>query len=244
MTVTGQRRAAVAIVAGIACLVALALGAEVVTTVRVFQVPAATVTAMEASNAILPLLSENGTLTVQPHQRRFIVQDRPDVVDRVGEVMNELCASPLSYRIVVELLQASNEPVATAKQAVVDARVRRMFQFASFRRIGMAVFEGAVGEPALGAIGSDFNLSFQPRAIPAAGPTPWGIRDPGSRVHLERLRLLRTRVGSGGVATQQEVLSTSMVLGPSQRVIVGASASEGSEQALVLILEAQAVGEP
>jgi hypothetical protein len=157
--------------------------------------------------------------------------------------MDELSSSPSSYRIVVELLEASNQAVAAGDQTQVDSRVRRMFQFASFQRIGMAVFEGAVGEPARGAVGSGYTVSFRPKSIPAPGRAPWGIRDPGSRVHLERLQLMRTRLGERGVATQQEVLRTSMVLGPRQRVIVGASGSEGAERALVLILEAQAVGE-
>jgi hypothetical protein len=226
-----------------ACLVAVLVGAEVVTTVRVFQVPPAAVTPAEASSAVLPLLSEDGSLTVYPHQRRLVVQDRPEVVGRVADVMERLSGSPSSYRIVVELLEASNDAASGGEPTEVDARVRRMFHFTSFRSIGRAIFEGAVGEPNSGAVGRDFNLSFRPRSIPAPGTTPWGIRDPGSRVHLERLRLLRTRVGSGGVATQQEVLRTSMVLGPRQRVIVGASASEGSDRALVLILEAEKVGE-
>lgn len=221
-----------------------AVATEVMTTVRVFHLRSGRVSVQEATTAVQGLLSENGTMTVQPRQLQLIVQDRPEVVARVAKVLEELERTRDRYRIRVDLLEASNGPVPVAERAEVDARVSRMFRFNAFRRIGTTVFEGEVGQSAVARLGDSYQLGFVTNTLPPSETAPWGIADAGARVHLDRLTLSQTRVAPGGVRSEIEVLRTSVVIGLRQRAIFGASASEGSERALVLILESLPVESP
>jgi hypothetical protein len=233
-------RAVVAVVLTAACLVAATVhSAEVMTTVRVFHLRDNRFSMKEATAAVQPLLSENGTLTVQPYQRQLIVQDRPEVVAKVAALLDKMARSPDRYRIRVELLEATNVPVPAAERAAVDARVSRMFRFGFFRRLGATLFEGEVGQSAVAQLSDSYRVGFVTNNLPSTEDQPFGIADPGSRIHLDRLTLVRTRVDADGVQRQAEVLRTSIALSPRQRAIFGASASEGSDRALVLILEAQ-----
>lgn len=222
----------------------LTLASEVVTTVRVFRLQDARVSIRVAAAAVQSLLSEHGTLTVQPHQSQLIVQDRPEVVERVSSLLDTLTRSRERYRIRAELLEASNTPLAAQDQAPIDARVQRMFRFTSFRRIGATLFEGEVGQSAVAHLGSGYQIGFVTNTLPTSETSPWSFADPGNRIHLDRVTLVHSRVDDRGVQRQTEVLRTSLVLGPGQRTIFGASATEGSDRALVLILEAQSAGEP
>lgn len=220
------------------------LASEVVTTVRVFRLADTPVSIRVAAAAVQPLLSEHGTLTVQPHQSQLIVQDRPEIVDRVAALLDSLNRSHERYRIRAELLEASNAPLAAGEQAPIDARVQRMFHFSSFRRIGVTLFEGEVGQSAVAHLGSGYQVGFVTASLPTPETSPWSFANPGNRIHLDRVTLVHSRVDARGVHRQTEVLRTSLVLGPGQRTIFGASAAEGSDRALVLILEAQPAGEP
>ena len=86
-------------------IVAVALSAadRSSTTVRVFNLKNASV--IEAFTAIEPLLSNDGSVTVQPSRGRITIQDSPEVVGRIASMMAELDRIPGEYRIEVELLE-------------------------------------------------------------------------------------------------------------------------------------------
>jgi hypothetical protein len=73
--------------------------------------------------------------------------------------------------------------------------------------------------------------------LPSPEESPWGIPPAGGRIHLDRLTLTLNPTSSSGSQKPTEVLRTSVVLGPTQRAIFGASASEESDHGLVLIIE-------
>ncbi len=68
--------------------------------------------ASNVSTAIQPLLSENGTVTVQPGKRLVTVRDRADIVDRVGLVIADIDVEPESFRLRVQLLSGFNSEVS------------------------------------------------------------------------------------------------------------------------------------
>jgi len=231
------------LVMGVVCALHGAASAVEMTTVRVFHLADTPVTVREAANAIQPLLSESGSLTVQPHQLRIVVQDKPDVLARVSEVLDRLNRAPERFSLHIELLEASNLPLRREDAADVDDRIRRTFQYTSFRRIGMTLVEGEVGDPALADLGGGYQVRFVPDRLPSPNDFPWGIHPAGARIHIDRLTLTMSPPGVSGEHRPVEVLRTSLVLAPSQRAIFGASASEKSDRALVLILTAQSIGD-
>ncbi len=219
---------------------AAALAQEAQTTVKVYHIRHSSM--VEATTAVLPLLSASGIVTIQPGGDRMTVQDVSEVMERVSSVLAKLDRSPERYRIRAELLAGSSGPPTQGDQVEVADRVRRMFPFTSYRRIGAAVFEGEVGSPAAADLGEGNRLSFQAVSLQPPPDAPWGMADTGNRVQLQELSLARLDERPDGEQTTKEILRTSVFLSPSQEVFIGAGGSEGSAQGLVLILHAESIG--
>ena len=210
------------------------------TTVRVFQIRYRPVT--EVAAAVQTLLSEEGSLTVHPGQSRITVQDRPEVVARAAEMITKMDRSPDRYLIEVVLLQGLPEELPPAQRAPVDARLKRMFPFVSYRRIGATNVDGVIGQPAAADLGEGHRVTFIANSLGISDDTPWGIPDTGNRIHLQLLTLSRVTTDPAGKQRSVEVLKTSVYLSAKQEVFIGAGTSEDSTQGLVLILQANDIG--
>ena len=141
-------------------IVAVALSAadRSSTTVRVFNLKNASV--IEAFTAIEPLLSNDGSVTVQPSRGRITIQDSPEVVGRIASMMAELDRIPGEYRIEVELLEGLDVERAPELAPELDRRLHRMFPFKSYRRAGRTVFQGEFGQPTTASLSRSYRLSF------------------------------------------------------------------------------------
>jgi hypothetical protein len=219
---------------------AATLGASEPTTVRVFQVRYRSVT--EVAAAVQTLLTDEGSLTVHPRQSRITVQDRPEVVVKAAELIARMDRSPDRYLIEVVLLQGVAEELPPGQQASVDARLKRMFPFVAYRRIGTTKCDGVMGEPASADLGEGHRVSFLASSLGISNDMPWGMPNVGNRVHLQWLTLERLTTDQRGEQRSVEVLKTSVFLSEKQEVFIGAGASEDSTQGLVLILQAQEIG--
>lgn len=151
----------------------------------------------EASQAVQPLLSEAGSLTVQPKVRRLSVQDRPEVVERIAEFLAGYDVPPPAFHLRLLLLRASAAPPPKGAESRLEAdllrRLRRMFRYASYVPLGSAEVRGRAGDEVSVALAGGYRVafrsgSFQRVPIPvqrphtvAAGPTPGigrGVRPP------------------------------------------------------------------
>lgn len=229
-----------ALILSFVALAALTAAAASETVVHVFQLRYASV--QEVSAAVQQLLSERGSITVQPRQSRITVQDLPEVVERVAELIGEMDQAPGSYRIQMELLEGTSRPLRAEQQVQVDRRLKGMFKFPSFRQLGTATFEGDLGTPSSAELGDGFRVSFLAESTGFAQDSPWGSPDPGNRIHLRWLTLEQVKVADGGGGETNEVLRTSIFLAPKQKVFIGAGHSEDSKEGLVLIVQAQESG--
>lgn len=236
-----MRRPMLAVVVVALVVTAVAGGAaETETTARVFHLRYVSV--VDATAAVQPLLSEQGSVTMQPKGSRLTVQDRPDVVQRVAAVIESLDRAPIVYRIRVELLEGIRDAAFSSPKIDVPERVKRMFGFDVYRRLGATSFEGEVGTEASAELGTAYRVSMMPEMIGAGVAMPFGTPDLTSRIHLEWLRLDRLpKEGSGGNSV--EVLKTSGFLSTDQEIVIGAAGSENAPTALVLIVRAEKIGE-
>lgn len=222
-------------------LLAVTAWATVETVSRVFTLQHLTVA--EATTAIQPLLSDEGSLTLQPSRSRITVQDSPEVIDRVVDVIEQLDRLPNRFRVRVELLEGGAErPFGAANDVEATERLRMMFKFPSYRSLGSAVLEGDLGSDTQASLGSDYQVSFLAQIPPHSPDSPWGAPDPGDRIQLRGLTLERLRSGAGGEQLSQEFLRTNILLSPNQVVYIGAGSSENSESGLVLIVQVQEPG--
>ena len=227
------------LVLGVAVIVPSLYAGPVPTTVRVFQLRHCSVT--EAAAAVEELLTEDGSLTVQPRKGRITVQDRSDVVERAAEVIATLDHPPGRFLIEVEILEGVQGNLPEHQRADVSDQLLRMFPFNAYRSIGVATFDGVMGEAAEADLGEGYRLSFLAESLGITDDTPYGIPRLGSRIHLEWLALSKGTEGSASRSQPSELFRTSVYLSENQELILGAGASESSKRGLVLILQALSV---
>jgi hypothetical protein len=207
--------------------------------VRVYNLQHATV--LEVFTAIAPVLSGQGSVTIQPVRNRLTIQDTPDVVQRVSTLIAELDGLRGEYRIEVELLEGLESGEYTDLSPELDRRLHRMFPFKTYRKAGRAVFQGELGEPTAASLGRNYRLSFLADAFKVPDSTPWGVAETGDRTQVKWLRLERFVAGPNGQEKMVELIRTTVFLSPRQRMIIGAGSSEDSDSGLVLILTMHSV---
>jgi hypothetical protein len=222
-------------------LFAATIAVAVDTVSRVFTLQHVSVA--EATAAVEPMLSPEGSLTLQPSRSRITVQDNPEVIEQVARVVETLDRLPDHFRVHVELLEGGAEsPFGSAAEVEANERLKKMFKFAAYRRLGGTVVEGELGNEAQAALGSGYKVSFIARLQTVSPDTPWGMPDPGARIHLRGLTLQHMRPSSNGEQVSQEFLRTNILLSPNQKVYIGAGSSEDSKTGLVLIIHAEDAG--
>jgi len=209
---------------------------EAQTTTRVFQIRYASVA--EASNAVQPLLSEYGTLTVHPRRNRITVQDTSEIVGRVAEVLANLDTIPGTYAVRVRLLRATDAEVAPERRVEVDRKVRQMFPSAAFVEVGSTLIEGELKMPVSADIGAVYRVSFVAEPYRAPKDAPFGMPKMGTRYTLRDCTLTQVREKENGEQVTVEVIRTDMSMSPGQQMSIGAGASEDSKNGVVLIVEA------
>ncbi|NOZ94260.1 MAG: hypothetical protein GXP47_05910 [Acidobacteria bacterium] len=217
-------------------------------------------TAGEASDVAQVFLSKAGSVTVHPAQATVTVQDTPRSVRRIGQVLEVFDQPQPRMRVEVRLIEASNLPpeAGDPQSAGLDPRIRKMFHYTRYTTIGQAVLQWDAPGPMEVDLGHRYRLStraaWQQRLGVAATTSSsrdvlqakdlrlaWKLGGPATlrgmlrsqRLVLEELTLTPDRTPNG-----RPLLRTRAVLAPRQQVIIGASPSEGSDRALVLILRA------
>lgn len=223
---------------GLATVVTAASGETVS---RVFRLKHVSVS--DASAAVQPMLSDAGSLTLQPKLSKIVVQDEPAIVEQVAEMIERLDHIPGGYSVQIDLLKGSEPtPYGSVQEVQVEQRVRDLFKVKAFRRLGRLTIEGELGSPAQAELGDTFQISFLARLPEYSDATPWGARDPGERLHLRQLVLERRMVSTDGTLVTEELLRTNVLLSPMQTVYIGAGNSEESKEVLVLIVHAEEFG--
>jgi len=226
--------------------------------VRTFQLKYRT--AAEASDVAQVFLSKTGSVTVHPAQGTVTVQDTPESVRRIAEILDILDQPQPKMRVEVRLIEASNAPPppGAGDPEGIDPGVRRMFHFKTYRTIGRAVLEWDVPGPMEVDLGKRYRLSttasWQQRlGVAPAGPSPgavleakdlriaWKLGGPATirgMLRSQRLVLENLSLARNGPPDGIPLLRTRTVLSPGQRVIIGASPSEESDRALLLVVKA------
>jgi len=223
-------------------IAAAVTAANIETVSRVFRLQHASVS--DASAAIQPMLSEAGSLTLQPKLSRIVVQDQPEIIDRVTEMIEKLDHVPRAFSIRIELLEGGEpKPYGTRDEIDIEDRLRKMFKAEAFHRLGSSTIEGVLGVRARAEIGSSFQVSLLAQLPEYSEYSPWGAPDPGNRLQLRQLVLERKAVAADGTLMTHELLRTNVLISPKQTVYIGAGNSEDSKEVLVLIVHAQEFGE-
>lgn len=205
-----------------------AAGAPPVVVVRVFALKYRA--ADEALPLVRPLLSDAGSVMLEPRTNELTVRDTSASVERVARAVAAYDIPLRGVDVAVTLLKATSDPKAAPAQADVSEEIRgigerlkKLFNVTDFTRLDAVVVRGLEGQRVAYVIGSHYRLQF--------------LIDPsrdGKRLQFKDLSLERVR-RDGGRETYGEILRTSINVGLGQPYILGVGKDEAARGALFLV---------
>ena len=224
-------RVAAAVLAAGALFGALApsaSGAPPVVVVRVFALKHRT--ADEALVLVRPLLSDAGSVMLEPRRNELTVRDTTASVERAAQAIAAYDVPLRGVDVAVTLLKASTDPKAAPDRTDVSEEIRgigerlkKLFHVTDFTRLDSVVMQGFEGQRLAYVIGASYRLQF--------------FLDPsrdGKRLQLKDLSLERVR-REGGKETFGEILHTSINVNVGQPYILGVGKDEAAQGALFLV---------
>lgn len=227
------RAAAAALVAG-ALLAVLVLpappaaGAPPVVVVRVFGLKHRP--ADEALQLVRPVLSDAGSVMLEPKTNELTVRDTSVAVERAAAAIASYDVPLRGVDVAVTLLKATSDPNAPSRAELpaeiraIGERLKKLFNVNDFTRLDAVVVRGTEGQRVAWVIGTNYHLQF--------------LLDPsrdGRRLQFRDLSLERVR-REGGKEVRGEILHTTINVNMGQPYILGVGKDEAAKGALFLVL--------
>ena len=192
-----------------------AAGAPPVVVVRVFALKHRT--ADDALVLVRPLLSEAGSVMLEPRTNELTVRDTAESVDRAARAIAAYDVPLRGVDVAVTLLKETADPKAATPKTDVSEEIRgigeklkKLFKVTNFTRLDSVVVRGMEGQRIAYVIGTHYRLQFKD-------------------LSLERVRR------EGGKETRGEILHTSINVNVGQPYILGVGRDEAAPDKLFLV---------
>jgi hypothetical protein len=224
------RVAAAALAASVlvALLARPATGAPSVVVVRVFALKHRA--ADEALQVVRPLLSDAGSVMLEPKTNELTVRDTATSVERAAQAIAAYDVPMRGVDVAVTLLKETSDRKDAPSMTDASAEIRgigeslkKRFNVASFTRLDSVIVRGFEGQRVAYVIGGSYRLQF--------------VLDPsrdGRNLQFRDLSLERVR-REGGKETRGEILRTSINVTMGRPHIVGVGKDEAAKGALFLV---------
>jgi hypothetical protein len=198
--------------------------------------------ARSAYSILMPYMSRNGKLQLVRESNMLIIEDIPDIVEKVLSILKEIDIKPLDLQFTVDLIlgsmNASSTDADTATNSVADRKIKsdplikelgNLLTYDSFRRLDttmISVQDNSHSTQMLGGEGMSFSLDLQPRYIK---------EEKGDSIRVD-LSLSRRQYQRDGSPLSLTLIDTTLSLRSGERSVVGVSKLDGGDKALILIL--------
>jgi hypothetical protein len=193
--------------------------------------------AEEATLLVRPLLSDAGSILLQPKLNALTVTDTPAVLNRIGKALARFDVPPRGFSIAVKIVRAqADAPAGDAAHKIGDVgdKLREVFPFKGYSLVDAAVLAGSEGDGVSHLLGGRYRVEFH------IDPVGQG----SSVLRLSRFSLSRERPRPGGGRASTLLFRTTLNLALNQTLVLAASKDEASKQALIVILLAQEASPP
>jgi len=182
--------------------------------------------ANKAADMIKPLLSSEGSMSIQPSTNALVVTDRAENLKTITKALTEFDVPPHPFRVIVRLVGAGRaaEGARVPEEDKDIAPKLGMLGFNSLEDLGSADVSGREGDPGIVTLPSGYRADFK-----------FGDYDPASdSLKVSDLHLSKQQ---GDQLTQ--LLKTTLNLRIGQTYIVGATKNAQSQRALMIVLVAR-----
>lgn len=183
--------------------------------------------AEKAAAMIKPLLSSEGSMSIQPSTNALVVTDRPENLKGITKALTEFDVAPQAFRLTVRLVGASRVEGAAPK--VTDdlrdiAPKLAMLRFNALEDLGNADVAGKEGDPGIVNLPTGYRADFK-----------FGEYDPAS----DSLKVSDFHLSKLQNDQLTSLLKTTLNLRIGQTYIVGATKAPQSQRALMIVLVAR-----
>jgi Bacterial type II/III secretion system short domain len=183
----------------------------------------------KAAAAIKPLLSKEGSMSIQPSTNALVVTDRAENMKAVAKLIGDFDKAPQSFRLYVRVVGASRvEGTPTIADDLKDvARKLAILPYNYYESVGEATVQGKEGDPGLIDMSTGYRANFK-----------FGEYDPASdSIAVNDLQIAKLTGAQHDQLTS--LLTTSLNLTIGQTYILGASKAPQSQRALMIVLVAR-----
>lgn len=192
----------------------------------------------DAAELVSPLLTPDGTVTLQPRLKSLTVQDRPAVLDRIGELLKSFDTPPRSVDVTLSLFLGTDrrgqEPGGRLPPTSLNRDVRGVAETLSdftkwnaYEPLGARSVSGTEGGRVTVGLSEEYRVSYDIEAVQEQS------------VKLANFVLQRVLRGENGTETVQDVYATTVVLPVGRMLMLGAAQNPESKRALFLALQAR-----
>jgi Bacterial type II/III secretion system short domain len=185
----------------------------------------------KAASLVKPLVSAEGSVSIQPAANTLVVTDYPDRIVAIGNAIAKFDTAPRAFRLEIRLVAASHQaapPAVPADLKEISAKLSGVLRFNAFEKIGEVTLDGKENDRIKTDIGRQYHAELN-----------FGEYDPVSdslRVSDFALGRMQSEKSGQEIAP---VLKTSLNLKIGQTVVLGASRLPDSQKALMLIIVAK-----
>lgn len=196
--------------------------------------------ARSAYSILMPYMSRIGKLQLVRERNMLIIEDIPEIVEKILTILEEIDVKPLDLQFTVDLIvgAVSEDSSESARGSTLDRKLEsdplikelsKLLTYRSFRRLDSTLInvqDNSRSTQRLGGGGLSLRLDLLPRYIKE------GTND-SIRVELS---LTSTRYKKDGSPIPLTLIDTTISLKSGDRSVVGVSKLNGGDKALILIL--------
>jgi type II secretory pathway component GspD/PulD (secretin) len=198
--------------------------------------------ARSAYTILQPYMSRIGKLQLVRESNMLIIEDIPEIVEKILMILEEIDVKPLDLQFTVDLIvgsMTSGSPAGTEEQVPYpDVKISsdplikelsKLLRYKSFKRMDSTLInvqDNTRSTQRLGGAGMSFKLNLHPRYIKEQS---------GDSIRVD-LSLSSTRFKQDGSPLALTLIETTISLDSGDRSVVGVSKLNGGDKALILIL--------
>jgi len=187
---------------------------------------------LEALPLIQPLLSQKGTVELQPGGKTIVVRDTLAALNRIVPALRAFDRPPQELRIEVMIVRADSRPHpspgASALPAWLEERLRGLLRWDYYTLIARSALDTREHQGVTHEIGNQYGLSFRP----------------GNLMVGDRLRLHDFKIWRVGQEKSEPLIEATLNLWLGKPKVLGLANSESSDRALMVVLTCEKAEAP
>jgi hypothetical protein len=192
----------------------------------------------DAAELVSPLLTTQGSVTLQPRLKTLTVQDRVSVLDRVASLLASFDVAPRNVEIAMSLFLGTDRREQEAGRIIPPSSMTRdvrgiaetlgdFTKWNAYEPLGGRAVTGAEGGRVTVNLSDEYRVAYDIDTV----------RD--QSVKLTNFVLQRVSRGADGNEKVQDVYSAAVVLPVGRMLMLGAAQNPESKRALFLTLQAR-----